>query len=129
MRPIILLAALSSSLLLASDPAGAAWDGRPFAAEFVTSNAQAGGQDMTGRVYVDRPGMRMEQTTLGQQAIVLVRFGQQSTTLLMPAAPRDRLRELYALGAELFRKLVEVILWVAPLGIGALMRRQRTSTA
>ncbi len=43
------------------------------------------------------------------------------TTLLLPAAPRDRLRELYALGAELFRKLVEVILWVAPLGIGALM--------
>lgn len=43
------------------------------------------------------------------------------TTLLLPAEPRDRLRELYSLGAELFRKLVEVILWVAPLGIGALM--------
>jgi len=43
------------------------------------------------------------------------------TTLLLPAEPRDRLRELYGLGAELFRKLVEVILWVAPLGIGALM--------
>ncbi len=42
-------------------------------------------------------------------------------TLLLPPQPRDRLREMYALGAELFRKLVHIVLWVAPFGIGALM--------
>ncbi len=43
------------------------------------------------------------------------------TTLLLPADPRDRLRSAYALLAELLRKLVDVILIVAPWGIGALM--------
>ena len=61
MRPIVLFAALSSSLLLASGPSGAAANVRPFSAEVVTSNAQAGGPDMTGKVFVDRPGKRMEE--------------------------------------------------------------------
>ena len=43
------------------------------------------------------------------------------TTLLLPPEPRDKLRAAYGLGAELFRKLVEVILKTAPYGIGALM--------
>ncbi len=43
------------------------------------------------------------------------------TTLLLPEAPRDRLRTLYADLAALFRKLVDLILIVAPIGIGALM--------
>jgi len=42
-------------------------------------------------------------------------------TLMLPAAPRDRLRDLYADLAALFRKLVDLILKVAPVGIGALM--------
>ena len=43
------------------------------------------------------------------------------TTLFLPTEPRDRLRRVYALVAELFRKLVDVILVGAPIGIGALM--------
>lgn len=43
------------------------------------------------------------------------------TTLLLPEAPRDRLRTLYADLAALFRKVVDLILVVAPWGIGALM--------
>lgn len=43
------------------------------------------------------------------------------TTLFLPAEPRDRLVRGYALAAELFRKLVDMILVVAPIGIGALM--------
>jgi len=43
------------------------------------------------------------------------------TTLLLPDAPRDRLREIYADLAALLRKLVDLILAVAPWGIGALM--------
>jgi hypothetical protein len=81
MRMIVLFATLSSILVAAA--AQAAWDGRPFSAQVVTSTA--GGQDMTGMVYVDRPGMRMEQTSMGQQSVILVRFGPGSTTLLMPA--------------------------------------------
>jgi len=42
-------------------------------------------------------------------------------TLRLPPEPRDRLRELYADVALLFRKLVDLILAVAPYGIGALM--------
>jgi Na+/H+-dicarboxylate symporter len=43
------------------------------------------------------------------------------TTLLLPETPRDRLRVLYADLAALFRRLVDLILLVAPYGIGALM--------
>jgi Na+/H+-dicarboxylate symporter len=43
------------------------------------------------------------------------------TTLLMPVEPRDRLRSAYTLVADLLRRLVDLILWVAPIGIGALM--------
>ncbi len=42
-------------------------------------------------------------------------------TLHLPAAPRDRLRGLYADLAELLRKVVDLILKVAPYGIAALM--------
>jgi Na+/H+-dicarboxylate symporter len=42
-------------------------------------------------------------------------------TLHVPAAPRDRLRSAYADLAELLRKVVELILEVAPYGIAALM--------
>lgn len=43
------------------------------------------------------------------------------TTLLLPADPRDKLRGGYAIVADLFRRLVTLILAVAPIGIGALM--------
>jgi Na+/H+-dicarboxylate symporter len=42
-------------------------------------------------------------------------------TLRLPEDPRDRLRQLYADLAVLFRRLVDLILLVAPVGIGALM--------
>lgn len=42
-------------------------------------------------------------------------------TLLLPEAPRDRLRVAYADLAELLRKVVDLILKVAPYGVGALM--------
>jgi Na+/H+-dicarboxylate symporter len=42
-------------------------------------------------------------------------------TLLLPAASRDRLRAAFADLAELMRKVVDLILRVAPFGIGALM--------
>ena len=42
-------------------------------------------------------------------------------TLLIPEAPRDRLRVLFADLAELMRKVVDLILVVAPYGIAALM--------
>jgi Na+/H+-dicarboxylate symporter len=42
-------------------------------------------------------------------------------TLLLNEEPRDRLRAAFADLAGLFRKVVEIILIVAPIGIGALM--------
>jgi Na+/H+-dicarboxylate symporter len=56
---------------------------------------------------------------VAQLVVVAVLLG--ITTLLLPAGSRDLLRDLYAAVAELFRKLVDLILWVAPFGIGALM--------
>ena len=54
-----------------------------------------------------------------QLVVVAVLLG--IATFFLPADPRDRLRTLFSDFAELFRKLVILILVVAPYGIGALM--------
>jgi proton glutamate symport protein len=41
-------------------------------------------------------------------------------SLLMPAPQKDTLAHFYRLGADLLRKLVEIVLRVSPVGIGAL---------
>jgi Na+/H+-dicarboxylate symporter len=56
---------------------------------------------------------------VAQLVVVSVLLGV--TTLLLPEGPRDRLRGAYVDLAELLRKLVHVILLVAPYGIGALL--------
>ncbi len=56
---------------------------------------------------------------VAQVVVVAVFIGV--ATLLLPESPRDRLRTAFADLAELFRKLVDLILVVAPYGIGALM--------
>lgn len=56
---------------------------------------------------------------VAQVVVVAVFIG--IATLLLPEAPRDRLRKAFADLADLFRKFVDLILLVAPYGIGALM--------
>ena len=56
---------------------------------------------------------------VAQIVVVAVLLG--IATLLLPAEPRGRLCRAYTDLAELFRKLVDLILIVAPYGIGALM--------
>jgi len=56
---------------------------------------------------------------VAQLVVVAVFLG--IATLFLPTEPRDLLRKGYAALAELFRKLVDGILWVAPVGIGALL--------
>jgi Na+/H+-dicarboxylate symporter len=56
---------------------------------------------------------------VAQLVVVAVLLGV--TTLFLPPDPRDLLRKGYAAIAELFRKVVDLILVVAPFGIGALM--------
>jgi Na+/H+-dicarboxylate symporter len=56
---------------------------------------------------------------VAQLVVVSVLLGV--ATLWLPVSPRDRLRQAYADLADLFRKLVDLILMVAPYGIGALM--------
>jgi Na+/H+-dicarboxylate symporter len=56
---------------------------------------------------------------VAQLVVVAVMLG--ITTLFLPTDSRDLLRRGYAALAELFRKLVDGILVVAPVGIGALM--------
>ena len=59
------------------------------------------------------------QGNVAQLVVVAVMLG--IATLFLPADSRDLLRSVYAALAELFRKLVDGILVVAPVGIGALM--------
>ena len=56
---------------------------------------------------------------VAQVVVVAVFIG--IATLLLPESPRDRLRKAFADLADLFRKFVDLILLVAPYGIGALM--------
>ncbi len=56
---------------------------------------------------------------VAQLVVVAVMLG--ITTLTLPEGPRDRLRAAFSDLAELFRKLIDLILWFAPVGIGALM--------
>jgi len=56
---------------------------------------------------------RMEQ-------IVLFAVFLGVTTLLMPQEPREKLQDLYDIIARLFREMVNLILYMSPLGIGAL---------
>jgi Na+/H+-dicarboxylate symporter len=56
---------------------------------------------------------------VAQLVVVAVLLG--ITTLFLPNPSRDLLRKGYSALAELFRKLVDGILFVAPVGIGALM--------
>jgi Na+/H+-dicarboxylate symporter len=59
------------------------------------------------------------QGNVAQLVVVAVMLG--IATLFLPADSRDPLRKAYVALAELFRKLVDGILVVAPVGIGALM--------
>jgi Na+/H+-dicarboxylate symporter len=56
---------------------------------------------------------------VAQVVVVAILLGV--ATLLLSEKPRDRLREVFADLAELLRRVVNMILVVAPLGIGALM--------
>ncbi len=53
--------------------------------------------------------------------IVVISVLLGTATLLLRGAPRERLGSAYADLAALFRRLVDLVLLVAPLGIGALM--------
>lgn len=59
------------------------------------------------------------QGNVVQIVVVAVLLGV--ATLLLGGASRDRLATLYGDLAALLRRLVDIILWTAPLGIGALM--------
>ncbi len=56
---------------------------------------------------------------VAQVVVLAVMLGV--ATLLLPAGPRDRLRGAFSDLADLMRKVVDLILKVAPYGIGALM--------
>jgi Na+/H+-dicarboxylate symporter len=85
--------------------------------------ADVGAVPSIGEVLVDLMPANVFQALaegkVGQLVVFSVLVGV--TTLLLPPEPRDRLRAGYALGADLFRKLVDLVLRVAPYGIGALM--------
>ena len=55
---------------------------------------------------------------IGQVVVFAIFIG--ITTLLLPGAQKEKLQDMFALVAELLRKLVGVILYFGPIGVGAL---------
>lgn len=55
---------------------------------------------------------------IGQVVVFSIFIG--IAALLMPKVQKDKVQDLFAVTAELFRKLVTVILYFGPLGVGAL---------
>ncbi len=66
----------------------------------------------------DNPAAAFADANVVQVVVFAVLLGLG--TLALPDDRRAQAADLYALGAELFRKLVDIVLYVAPLGIGAL---------
>lgn len=55
---------------------------------------------------------------VGQIVVFAIFIG--ITTLLMPKEQKEKIQDLFALSADLFRRLVGVVLYFAPIGVGAL---------
>jgi Na+/H+-dicarboxylate symporter len=66
----------------------------------------------------DNPVAAFAEANVVQVVVFAVLLGL--ATLALPEGRRAQAANLYALGAELFRKLVDIVLYVAPVGIGAL---------
>jgi len=66
----------------------------------------------------DNPAAAFAEANVVQVVVFAVLLGLG--TLALPEERRAKAVDLYALGAEIFRKLVDIVLYVAPLGIGAL---------
>jgi len=57
---------------------------QPFSADFATTSA-AGGQMSSGKIYFSLPKMRMESSSKGQEAIIIMDQSIQTVYILMPA--------------------------------------------
>ena len=66
----------------------------------------------------DNPVASFATANVVQVVIFAVLLG--IATLALAPERREQAADLYALGADLFRKLVDVVLYTAPIGIGAL---------
>jgi len=66
----------------------------------------------------DNVAAAFSQGKVSQVMVFAVLLGV--ATLLMPASQKDALTGFYRLGADLLRKLVEIVLKFSPVGIGAL---------
>lgn len=86
MRPIIFLSAF---LLLFTQAFGQArageWKGRGFSADMIATDAENPGGEISGKLYIDTPGLRMEMVEEGESAITIFRFGEDTMYVLMPA--------------------------------------------
>ena len=86
MRSIIYLSAFLLLFIQAFDQARAGeWKGRAFSADTISTDAENPGGEMSGKLYIDKPGLRMEMVEDGEPGVTIVRFGEDTMYFLMPA--------------------------------------------
>jgi hypothetical protein len=61
------------------------WTGPGFSADMAIVDPEYPGQEMLGKMFVDKPGMRIEQTMEGERSVTIVHFAEETTLVLMPA--------------------------------------------
>jgi hypothetical protein len=61
------------------------WTGPGFSADLVIVDPEYPGQEMPGKMFVDTPGIRIEQTMEGERSVMIVHFAGDTALVLMPA--------------------------------------------
>jgi outer membrane lipoprotein-sorting protein len=79
----VLLAIMSSALALDA-AAQTNWGGEGFSADFAQNGTGAPDENMSGRFFLDREGMRMETMAEGQAVVSIMQFEENQMLMLMP---------------------------------------------
>ena len=86
MRSIIFLSAFLLLFTQAFDQARAGeWKGRAFSADMISTDAENPDGEISGKLYIDKPGLRMEMEEEGEPVITIFRFDEETMYFLMPA--------------------------------------------
>ncbi len=86
MRSIIYLSAFLLLFIQAFDQARAGeWKGRGFSADIIATDAENPSGEMSGKLYIDMPGLRIESVEDGELGIMIIRFDEDTMYVLMPA--------------------------------------------
>ncbi len=85
MRSIIFLSAFLLPFIQVLDETRAGeWQGSSFSGDIIATDMENPAEEMVGKLYVDKPGLRMEMVEDGQPGVQIIRFGEETMYFLMP---------------------------------------------